>query len=118
MTMSTMELPKSILALTRSDIPVYVVCVLLVYTVYGAIYRLFLSPLAKVPGPRLAALTEWYEFYYEVIKRGRYTWKIAELHEKYGIRADLSIRYLIRQWLMGAFLCGPYRTDQPMGSPH
>lgn len=113
-----MELPKSVFALRPTDIAVYAVCALLVYTVYGAIYRLFLSPLAKVPGPRLAALTEWYEFYYEVIKRGRYTWKIAELHEEYGIRADLSIQYLTTRWLMGAFPYRPYRTDQPMGNPH
>lgn len=30
------------------------------YTVYGAIYRLFLSPIAGFPGPKLAALTLWY----------------------------------------------------------
>lgn len=29
------------------------------YTVYGAIYRLFLSPLSKFPGPKIAALTSW-----------------------------------------------------------
>lgn len=49
-----------------------------------AVYRLYFSPLAKFPGPKLAALTLWYEFYYDVIKRGRYTWKIAELHERHG----------------------------------
>jgi hypothetical protein len=47
-------------------------------------YRLYFSPIAKFPGPKLAALTFWYEFYYDVIKRGRYTWKIGELHQKYG----------------------------------
>lgn len=54
------------------------------YTVYGALYRLFFSPIASFPGPRLAALTMWYEFYYDVVKPGQYTWKIAELHKKYG----------------------------------
>ena len=54
------------------------------YLLYGAIHRLHLSPVAKIPGPKLAALTFWYEFYYDVVKHGRYTWKIAELHEKYG----------------------------------
>lgn len=29
------------------------------YTIYGAIYRLFLSPLSKFPGPKIAALTSW-----------------------------------------------------------
>ena len=54
------------------------------YIVYGALYRLFFSPIASFPGPRLAALTLWYEFYYDVVKQGRYSWKIAELHKKYG----------------------------------
>lgn len=54
------------------------------YTVYGAVYRLYLSPVAKFPGPKLAALTFWYEFYYDVIKRGQYTWKIQDLHRQYG----------------------------------
>ena len=55
------------------------------YCVSLAIYRLYFSPLAKFPGPKLAALTLWYEFYYDVVKRGRYTWKTAELHERYGL---------------------------------
>jgi hypothetical protein len=54
------------------------------YAVSLSIYRLYLSPLSKFPGPRLAALTLWYEFYYDVIKEGRYTWEIAEMHKKYG----------------------------------
>ena len=54
------------------------------YCISLAAYRLCFSPLAKFPGPKLAALTLWYEFYYDVIKRGRYTWKIAELHERHG----------------------------------
>ena len=49
-----------------------------------AFYRLYWGPLAKFPGPKLAALTYWVEFYYDVVKRGQYTFKIAELHEKYG----------------------------------
>jgi len=55
-----------------------------VYVVYGAVYRLYFSPLAKFPGPRIAALTRLYELYYEIVKGGQYTFKIGELHEKYG----------------------------------
>lgn len=46
--------------------------------------RLYLSPIAKFPGPRLAAFTFWYEFYYDVIRKGQYTWKIQQLHQRYG----------------------------------
>ena len=57
---------------------------LVVYLLAGAVYRLRFSPLAKFPGPKLAALTLWYEFYYDVVKKGRYSWEIGKLHEKYG----------------------------------
>ena len=54
-----------------------------------AFYRLFLHPLAKFPGPRLAALTRYYEAYYDVVWNGQYTFKIAELHRKYGTVAQV-----------------------------
>jgi len=47
-------------------------------------YRLFLHSLAKFPGPKLAAITILYEFYYDAIKRGQYTFEIGRMHEKYG----------------------------------
>jgi hypothetical protein len=50
----------------------------------------FLGPLSKFPGPKLAAATLWYEFYYDVILKGRYTFKIKELHKQYGIYELLS----------------------------
>ncbi|TRX94663.1 hypothetical protein FHL15_004435 [Xylaria flabelliformis] len=49
-----------------------------------AIYRLYLSPLAPFPGPILARVTHWYEFYYNVVHTGKYYEKIRELHDKYG----------------------------------
>ncbi|KAF1949228.1 putative P450 monooxygenase [Byssothecium circinans] len=59
-------------------------CVAIVYIIAGAFRRCFLSPIAPYPGPTLAALTFWYEFYYDVLRKGRYTWKIQELHKRYG----------------------------------
>jgi len=61
------------------------------YTLYGAIYRLYFSPIAKFPGPKLAALTLWYEFYFDVIRSGSYWLKIGEMHKKYG---TLPTRYV------------------------
>ena len=54
---------------------------------YGTLvfYRLFLHPLARFPGPRLAAISRWYEAYYDVVLNGHYTLKIAELHKIYGV---------------------------------
>ncbi|KAE8552457.1 hypothetical protein TMatcc_002504 [Talaromyces marneffei ATCC 18224] len=56
----------------------------LAYVVFGAIYRLFFHPLSRFPGPRVAALTRWYEFYYDVIQPGQFIWKIEGLHQEYG----------------------------------
>ncbi|KAK8026464.1 hypothetical protein PG991_003520 [Apiospora marii] len=57
---------------------------LVAYGVGLAVYRLCLSPIAGFPGPRLAALSLWYEFYYDVVCGGRYWAKIDELHDRYG----------------------------------
>ena len=54
------------------------------YCLIGVIYRLYFHPLAKFPGPKLAAATLWYEFYYDCILYGQYTFKIGRMHEKYG----------------------------------
>ncbi|KAM7215804.1 Cytochrome P450 [Rhypophila decipiens] len=57
------------------------------YCVYGlslVVYRFYLSPLSKFPGPKLAAATFWYEFYYDAVLGGQYTFHIAQLHKKYG----------------------------------
>lgn len=54
------------------------------YALALTIYRLVLSPLAKFPGPKLAALTRKYESYYEAVQNYEYLWKIKEWHQKYG----------------------------------
>ena len=54
------------------------------YYVWVTFYRLYLHPLAHFPGPKLAAISRWYEAYYDVVQGGQYTFKIAELHKEYG----------------------------------
>ncbi|KAI1193053.1 cytochrome P450 [Nemania serpens] len=61
-----------------------VVVTILVYYGTLVLFRLFLHPLARFPGPRLAAISRWYEAYYDVVLGGQYTTKIAELHREYG----------------------------------
>lgn len=58
------------------------------------IYRLYFHPLAHFPGPRLAIATYWYEFYFDVLRGARYTWKLSELHERYG-RMDAHVRLVL-----------------------
>lgn len=48
------------------------------------IVRLYYSPICHIPGPKLAAATWLYEFYYDIVLGGQYTFKIIELHKKYG----------------------------------
>ncbi|KAI9791752.1 MAG: hypothetical protein M1816_003562 [Peltula sp. TS41687] len=57
---------------------------LLVWEICGVIYHLYLSPLAKFPGPKLAASSRFYEFYYDCLLKGKFAFKISELHKRYG----------------------------------
>lgn len=55
------------------------------YVLYTAAYRLWFHPLAKFPGPKLAALTTWYEGYYDCLRyKGRFTFQLEALHKRYG----------------------------------
>lgn len=61
------------------------------YLIYVAIYRLYFHPLAKFPGSKLAALTRWYETYYDVFNGiGMYMWEIEKMHRKYGMFPSLQ----------------------------
>jgi hypothetical protein len=57
---------------------------LVAYLLVVSIYRLFFHPISHIPGPKLAAITHGYEFYYDVIKNGTLIWEIQRLHGIYG----------------------------------
>ena len=54
------------------------------YFAFRTIYRLYLHPLSRIPGPQLAAATHLYEFYYNVITPGQFLFQIGKLHQEYG----------------------------------
>ena len=66
---------------TAANINIIVVASLVVFVVS----RLYFHPLSKFKGPKIAALTRWYEFYHDVICDGTYVKYYSELHKKHGI---------------------------------
>lgn len=80
------------------------------YVLYLAglvIYRLYFHPLAKFPGPKYAALSRWHEFYYEVVLKGQFTFKVQELHKQYGNAFPLS------KFAALVTMCRSYRPYRP-----
>ncbi|KAI0405460.1 putative cytochrome P450 [Xylaria palmicola] len=57
-----------------------------VYTLGLVFYRIYLHPLAKFPGPKLAAATGWYETYIDLFRwpQGNFMEDISKWHRKYG----------------------------------
>ena len=62
---------------------------------YLVLFRLWLGPLAKYPGPKLAALSQGYQFWFDVVKKGKLPWELIRLHDSYG-------KFTARTSLIGA----------------
>lgn len=63
---------------------VFGIAAFVLYNVGWCIYQLYFSPLAKFPGPKIAAVTRMYEAYHDFYRWGQYTFVIEEMHKKYG----------------------------------
>ncbi|KAJ5356412.1 cytochrome P450 [Penicillium concentricum] len=71
-------------SVTYTDIITGFVVLGVLSTLSLAVSRLWLSPIAGFPGSKLAAVTFWYEFYYDWILTGKYYERIKEMHDEYG----------------------------------
>ena len=60
------------------------VIALLAYKIGTYVHRLLWHPLAGFPGPKLAAISNLYGAYYDLIKEGQLCVHVAHLHEVYG----------------------------------
>ena len=80
-----MEIPACIRATSVLGTISLLILLGVLYVVALAIYRLIWHPLAKFPGPRLAAMTGWYETYFDCFLLGEFSNHIDEMHRSYGI---------------------------------
>ena len=96
-----------------TDIVVSFITLQLAYIVYAVISRVFLSHLRSIPGPKLAAITSWYEFYFDAIQPGRFVWKIKDLHSEYGLTFSLRGKL----WSLIHVLRRSHRANYPLGGP-
>jgi hypothetical protein len=60
------------------------------YWVFLGVWRLTLDPIAKSPGPKLAAASFMYEFYYDINLSGQYTFKIKEISREIWSQSPLT----------------------------
>lgn len=49
-----------------------------------ATYNLYFHPLAKVPGPKLAAITSLYKTYFNATDGSKFYLQIEKLHKEFG----------------------------------
>lgn len=65
--------------------PSLFVVIFCLYAAIVACYRITFHPLSRFPGPILARVSYIYEFWFDVVHKGEFTRKVAELHKIYGI---------------------------------
>ena len=66
------------------SLAVSVASILVVYCLGTFLFSLFLHPLAKFPGPKLAAWSQWWLSYQEAVKGESLTDILRSLHATYG----------------------------------
>ncbi|KIK65683.1 hypothetical protein GYMLUDRAFT_159069 [Collybiopsis luxurians FD-317 M1] len=66
------------------------------YLAVLVLYRVFFHPLHKYPGPIVAAITGWYEVYYNIVQNGGLVSEIERLHKLYDEYFHLSLSPVVR----------------------
>ena len=79
------------LSISLEDVPISLLYLYLLVQVFITVYRLYFHPLAGFPGPKLAAATYFWEFYYVCRPTLDHPDKIKQLHRQYGEAAESII---------------------------
>ncbi|KAI0854609.1 cytochrome P450 [Xylaria cubensis] len=81
------------------------------------VYRVTYHPLARIPGSKIAAMTYWYEVYYEVILGGQYFKRIKDMHSEFGpiirINPD-EIHFNDPEFINDIYPATRRKTDKPL----
>jgi hypothetical protein len=54
------------------------------YIIWKVVYNTFLHPLAKIPGRKLAGISRLYEWYWDCVQPGLYSFEIMKMHSELG----------------------------------
>lgn len=66
------------------DMLLYYLFAFIFYRLLKVVYNLYFHPLSQFPGPKLAAATHAFEFYWSIVRDGEFIWEIERMHNKYG----------------------------------
>lgn len=72
---------------SKAFVSLYILFFSLVYCLFLGLYRILWHPIAKIPGPMLAASKGLYEAYHDIVQGGTFIKQYPSWHQKYGKKA-------------------------------
>ena len=79
-----MEPPRRQLELSSAQLLPAGFAAIVLFSFGFLVYQTWFHPLAKIPGPRLAAATGWLAFYNNVVRRSVLPLVVIRLHNELG----------------------------------